>query len=127
MAYSVRGQILGFQDTKTVEINAIDELFAKMVDTQNENISFTLVTPYLLREYAFDLPLETKDLLEIDEESKIGVFNILVIQKPLEKSTINFLAPIIINYDNSSLAQTVLEPKAHPDFGMAEAIESFKN
>jgi flagellar assembly factor FliW len=126
MAYEVRGQILGFQETKEVEINLIDELFSTMIDTANENISFTLVTPYLLREYSFDLPLDIKALLEITESSKIGVYNILVIQKPLEKSTINFLAPIVINYDNNALAQAVLDPKNHADFGMAESIESFK-
>jgi len=127
MAYTVRGQILGFADTKTVEIKLIDELFSTMIDTENENISFTLATPYLLREYAFDLPLDTKALLDISESSKIGVYNILVIQKPLEKSTINFLAPIVINYDNNTLAQALLDPRAHPDFGMAETIESFKD
>ncbi|MBN2815446.1 MAG: flagellar assembly protein FliW [Campylobacterales bacterium] len=126
MAYSVKGQILGFEDTKEVQINAIDELFSTMIDINNENITFTLVAPYLLREYAFDLPLDIKALLEINQESKISVYNILVIQKPLEKSTINFLAPIVINHDNNSLAQAVLEPNKHPDFGMAETIESFK-
>ena len=126
MAYNVKGQILGFAETKTVEITSIDELFATMKDTNNENISFTLVTPYLLREYVFDLPLDIKNLLEITEDSKIGVYNILLIQKPLEKSTINFLAPIVINYDNNTLAQALLDPKLHDDFGMAETIESFK-
>jgi len=126
MSYDVRGQILGFDDTTTVEINEIDELFSTMLDTNSENISFTLVNPYLLREYSFDVPLDIKTLLDITQESKISVYNILVIQKPLEKSTINFLAPIIINHDNNKLAQTVLDPKKHPDFGMAESIESFK-
>lgn len=126
MAYNVTSQILGFENIQTVEINAIDELFSTMQDTENENISFTLVTPYLLREYSFDLPAAIKALLEVGEESQISVFNILVIQKPLEKSTINFLAPIIINHDNNKLAQAVLDPKSHPDFGMAETIESFK-
>ena len=92
----------------------------------NENISFTIVNPYALREYSFDLPTDVKVLLEIDKKSNVSVYNILVIQKPLEKSTINFLAPIIINNDNNKLAQVILEPKKHPDFGMAESIEFFK-
>lgn len=126
MSYDVRGQILGFTNTTTVEIHEIDELFSTMVDTENENISFTLVTPYLLREYSFDLPTDVKVLLDINEKSKISVYNILVIQKPLEMSVVNFLAPIIINHDNNKLAQTVLNPKKHPEFGMAETIASFK-
>lgn len=126
MAYKVKGEILGFINTKEVDINEIDELFSTMIDSQNKNISFTLVNPYMLREYSFDIPTKTKDQLDINSDSKISVYNILLIQKPLEKSTINFLAPIIINHDNNSLAQIVLEPKQNPDYGMAESIESFR-
>ena len=126
MGYKIKGEILGFSNTKQVEINEIDELFSTIVDTQNKGISFTLVNPYLLREYSFDIPSETKNLLDINADSKISVYNILLIQKPLEKSVINFLAPIIINHDNNTLAQIVLEPKKNPHYGMAESIESFR-
>ncbi|WP_457746800.1 flagellar assembly protein FliW [Sulfurimonas sp.] len=126
MSYEVKSHILGFNDTTEVEIKEIDPLFYTMTDTNNKHISFTLVNPYLLREYSFDVPSDIKILLEINENSNISVYNILVIQKPLEKSTINFLAPIIINHDNNSLAQVVLDPKKNPDFGMAETIESFR-
>ena len=126
MNYNVRGEILGFEDTSSVEIHEIDELFSTMVDTNNDNISFTIVNPYLLREYSFDIPTDIKVLLKITEESKVSVYNILMIQKPLEMSTINFLAPIIINHDNNKLAQTVLDPKKNPSFGMVETIKSFK-
>jgi len=126
MSYDVRGELLGFPDTRQVEIIEVDELFSTLKDMQNENISFTVVNPYALREYSFDIPTDIKVLLEIDEKSTISVYNILIIQKPLEKSTINFLAPVIINHDNNKLAQIVLEPQKNPDFGMAESIESFK-
>ena len=126
MSYTVKGEILGFKDTKEVAINEIDPLFSTMLDVKNENISFTLVNPFLLRDYTIDIPLDAKELLEIDEDSNIAVYNILVIQKPLEKSTINFLAPLVINMDKKLLAQVILEPKKHPDYGMAETIESFK-
>ncbi|MBA1433282.1 MAG: flagellar assembly protein FliW [Epsilonproteobacteria bacterium] len=126
MSYKVKGEILGFQDTKEVAINEIDPLFSTMLDVDNENISFTLVNPFLLQDYTIDIPLDAKELLEIDDNSNIAVYNILIIQKPLEKSTINFLAPLVINMDKKLLAQIILEPKKHPDCGMAETIESFK-
>jgi len=126
MSYEVKSHILGFENTTEVDIKEIDPLFYTMTDVNNEHISFTLVNPYLLREYSFDVPTDIKVLLDINEDSKISVYNILVIQKPLEKSTINFLAPIVINHDNNRLAQIVLDPKKNPDFGMAETIESFK-
>ena len=127
MAYNVRGTILGFEDTQNVKIDVIDELFHTMTDTNNKNISFTLVNPYLLREYSFDVPIDIKILLEINKDTKLSVYNILMIQNPLENSTINFLAPIIINHDNNKLAQFILDPKKNPDFGMAETIKSFKS
>lgn len=126
MSYEVRGTILGFESTLNVQINPIDELFATLQDIDNENISFTLINPYALREYSFDLPSDVKSLLEISADSNVSVYNIVIIQKPLENSTINFLAPIVVNNDNNKLAQAVLNAKRHPDFGMCESIKSFK-
>ena len=127
MRYEVRGELLGFSDTHTVEITEIDDLFFTMKDVDNEQISFTLVNPYLLREYSFDLPTDVKVLLDIHSESKLEVYNLLVIQKPLEKSVINFLAPIVINKENNKLAQVVLDPAKYPKFDFAETIKSFQS
>jgi len=126
MAYEIRGSILGFEDTLNAEIHEVDELFSTIQDMDNENISFTVVNPYLLREYSFDLPIDMKVLLNINEKSKVSVYNIVIIQEPLENSAINFLAPIIVNNDNNKMGQVVLEAKNHPDFGMSEKIKSFK-
>jgi len=126
MNYEITGSILGFEKTTKVAIKAIDNLFLTMKDTANENISFTLANPYQLREYTFDLPIDIKIILEINEDTSIDVYNIVVIQNPLENSTVNFLAPIIVNNDNKKIAQAVLDGKQYPNFGMAESIKSFK-
>lgn len=124
--YIVKSEIFGFENIKNVEIHQIDELFFTLKDVDNTKISFTMVNPYALREYSFDLPLDIKVLLQIDENSNLNVYNFVVIQEPLEDSAINFLSPIIVNEDNGLLAQFVLNSKKHPDFGMAERIKSFK-
>lgn len=124
--YEIKNPILGFEEMHSVEIHEIDELFSTMKSLDNPGISFTIVNPYQLREYSFDLPSDIKVLLGINEKSNIKVFNIVVIQDPLENSVINFLAPIIVNNDNFKMAQAVLNPKNHPDFGMVESIKSFK-
>jgi len=64
--------------------------------------------------------------LDITEDSNVSVHNIVLIQKPLEESTVNFIAPIIVNHDNKRVAQAVLNTKKHPEFGMCESISSFK-
>ena len=126
MSYEVRGTIPGFEKLEKVDIIKIDELFSTIKDTENEDISFTIANPYTLREYSFDLPSDIRVILEINEKSNVSVYNVVVIQKPLENSTINFLAPIVVNNDNNKIAQAVLSAKRHPDFGMTESIKSFK-
>jgi len=127
MSYELKGHILGFEKTREVEIKKVDELFSTLIDTKNENISFTIINPYLLREYSFDLPSNIKSLLDINEDSKVSVYNVTVIQQPLERSAVNFIAPIIVNEDNKTIGQAVLKRKEHPDFGMAERINTFLN
>ena len=51
MTYQVKTEILGFEDIKNVEFSEIDDLFASIKSNENERISFSLVNPYLLREY----------------------------------------------------------------------------
>jgi len=126
MSYEVKGHILGFEDMTHVDLNEVDDLFSTMIDVDNKDISFTIVNPYKLREYSFDLPSDVKVLLDINKESNIHVYNIVMIQKPLENSTVNFLAPLIVNIDKRTLAQVVLKQKRHPNFGFNETIISFK-
>ena len=124
--YEIVGNILGFEKTTEVEINEIDDVFSTIRDTENSDISFTVSNPYILREYSFDIPSEVQSSLEINENSNLSAYNIVVLQKPLENSTVNFLAPIIINNDNNKIAQTILEPARHPEFGMTEVIKTFR-
>nr|WP_321267248.1 flagellar assembly protein FliW [uncultured Sulfurimonas sp.] len=125
--YEVKGNILGFEKTLNVEIIEIDELFSTIKDIDNKDISFTIVNPYILREYSFDIPSNIQKLLDINDNSKVSAYNIVIIKNPLENSTINFLAPIIINNDNNKITQIVLDKERHPDFGMLESIKSFKD
>ena len=126
MSYEVKGHILGFENMTHIDLNDVDELFSTMIDVDNKDISFTVINPYKLREYSFDLPSDVKVLLDIHTESNVHVYNIVMIQKPLENSTINFLAPIVFNMDNNTVAQVVLNQKRHLDFGFNETIKSFR-
>ncbi|MEA3523229.1 MAG: flagellar assembly protein FliW [Campylobacterota bacterium] len=126
MQYEVKSPIKGFENIIKVNFEIVDEMFATIRDSRDENTSFSLVNPYALREYSFDIPLSIKVLLEINENSKLVVYNVVVIQDPLDSSCINFLAPLVFNEDNKTVAQVVLKHSMHPDFGMAESIKSFR-
>jgi flagellar assembly factor FliW len=126
MQYEVKSTILGFEKVECVELNEIDELFATLRSCDGD-VSFTVVNPYALREYSFDLPTTVRVLLDINENSKVVVYNIAVIQDPLDESCINFIAPLIFNQDNATMSQAVLDVKNHPGFGLAEPIKNFKS
>ena len=75
---------------------------------------------------SFDVPKEIRELLDINEDSKVVVYNMLIIQDPLDESRINFLAPLIFNQGNGSMAQAVLDSDTHSEFGVAVSLKTFR-
>jgi len=127
MKFEVKSQILGFENIKEVELNEVDELFSTLRVTQNSDISFTLVNPNRLREYSFDVSASTEALLDIKDENDLMVFNIVIIQNPLDESKINFQAPLVFNKANGTVAQEVLGIQNYPNFGFDESLKTFTN
>lgn len=125
MRYIVKSEILGFEAMNEVEFQETDNLFASLKDANNPNIAFTLVNPFALREYIFDIPAYIYALLDVNKDSKLLVYNMAVLQTPIEETKVNFLAPIILNPENGTLAQAVLKKETYQDFGMAEPIKDF--
>jgi len=109
MIYEVKKPILGFENVLKVECKEIDPLFATLKSVNSEVPNFTLVNPYQLREYSFDIPKDVQVLLDIKDNSKILVFNIVVLHNPITESVINFKAPLIFNQDNGTMAQFIIE------------------
>lgn len=124
MKFTVKAPILGFEDIKTVELSKSDENFAILNDTDSQ-VFFTLVNPYSLREYSFDVSTDIQKKLEIKENSELLVYNIVALGTPSEDSLINFLAPLVFNVGNNTVAQVVLDSKTHPDLSVAQKISDF--
>ncbi|MFC2074419.1 flagellar assembly protein FliW [Campylobacterota bacterium] len=125
MKFEVKSEILGFENIKEVELNEIDELFSTLRSCEDSDISFTLVNPNRLREYEFDVSTSTEVLLDIKDEKDLLVYNIVVIQNPLDESKINFLAPLVFNKANNTVAQEVLGVQNYPNFGFDESLKTF--
>lgn len=47
----------------------------------------------------------------------------MIIQSPIENSTVNFVAPIIFNTDNQTMAQIIIDNRN--DFSIAEPIKNY--
>ena len=125
MKFDVSVPLLGFENVNQVELEKIDDIFMKMQAVKDEHISFTLINPFILREYDFEIPTPIQELLEIDDKSNILILNIVLIQTPIENSVINFIGPVIFNTDNQKVAQIILPESTK--YGVAEKIDSFLN
>jgi flagellar assembly factor FliW len=125
MKFDICVPLLGFQDVKQVELQKIDDIFMTMRAVDYEHISFTLIDPFVLREYDFEVPQATQELLSIDEKSNLLILNIVLIQTPIEDSIINFIGPLVFNTDTKKAAQIIL-PETSKYF-VAEKISAFLN
>ncbi|EDO9794093.1 flagellar assembly protein FliW [Campylobacter fetus] len=123
MTFSVKSPILGFEGIKNVEITKIDDFFVKMQDKDGDT-SFTMINPYSLRNYEFDIPKYYQDLMQISDKSELQVYNMLVISSPIEESSVNFMAPIVCNTTNMTLSQVILDPVNYPQYSQAEKIST---
>ncbi|EIE4666784.1 flagellar assembly protein FliW, partial [Campylobacter jejuni] len=43
----------------------------------------------------------------------------------IEESTVNFLAPVVINLDNNTMVQVILDTVNYPDFFQADQIANY--
>lgn len=125
MKFDISVPLLGFEDVKQVELQKIDDIFMKMQSSTDEHISFTLINPFVLREYDFELPQNIQDTLDANEKSNLLILNIVLIQTPIEDSIVNFIGPIIFNTDNNKAAQVILSDS--PKYSVAEKISTFLN
>lgn len=127
MIFEVKLPILGFEQVERMKLEKIDDLFMKLSNVDNDVPNFTLVNPFLLREYEFDVPSNIKILLDLSNAKNLLIANIMVIKKPIEKSTINFIAPLIFNFDNLTMAQVVLDSTQYPMYHLDEPIDAYYN
>jgi len=123
MKFDISVPLLGFDDVTQVELKKIDDVFMKMQSTKDEHISFTLINPFVLRDYDFEVPQNIQNILEIDDKSNLLILNIVLIQTPIEDSIVNFIGPVIFNTDNNRASQIILADS--DKYGVAEKISTF--
>jgi len=125
MKFEIATPLLGFENVKEVTLEKIDDIFMKMQTLNEQNLSFTLIDPFVLREYDFEVPTKIQEILEINENSNILTLNIVLIQNPIEDSVVNFIGPIVFNTDNKKASQIILPESTK--YGIAEKISTFLN
>lgn len=123
MLFDLKMPLLGFESIQKMQLEKVDDIFMRLTSPDADELSFILINPFILRDYAFDIPTPIEKLLEIDNNSNLLIYNIIVIQNPIEKSVVNFIAPIVFNTDNHTMAQVIIGDSVQ--YGIAEPISTF--
>ncbi len=124
MVFRVASPIPGFTSIKSMELSKIDDFFMRL-QSKDDETSFTLINPYLLRDYSIKIPSFYREILDVKNNSSLLTLNVMIIATPIESSTINFIAPMIFNTDNKTMAQVLLEQERYPDYGIMETINNY--
>lgn len=122
MQFTLQLPMLGFESVTHMDLLKIDDIFMRL-ESIGDGPTFTLINPYALREYSFDIPTSLQAAMQIDETTNLLVFNIVILSSTIEDSTINFVAPLIFNTDNQTMAQIIIDNRA--DFAIAEPIRNY--
>lgn len=100
--------IPGFQEELDFALINLEEgQFAQLQSLQTAELAFLLADPFVFfPHYEFDLPENDMDELQIKDS--VVIRSIVTIKDQLNQSTLNLLAPIVLNPDNRLGKQVVL-------------------
>jgi len=116
---SMKGSILGFQELDTFVLTPVDQdnpetPFAYLQSLEQSEIGFLVTNPFaFIRDYEFKLSEQDVANLRSNDPEKIMVLNIVTIATPFADSTVNLLAPILIQNDELIGIQAVLTGDNH--------------
>ncbi|MGG0662683.1 flagellar assembly protein FliW [Viridibacillus arvi] len=104
--------IPGFEGAKKFIILPLEQEspFAILQSIEQVEVGFVVAFPFLFKKnYAFDLPKSDKVSLKAEVESDIVTYSIVTLKDPFESSTLNLLAPVLINIKEKIGKQIVLQ------------------
>ncbi|ETT87874.1 flagellar assembly protein FliW [Viridibacillus sp. FSL R5-0477] len=104
--------IPGFEGAKKFIILPLEKEspFAILQSIEQVEVGFVVAFPFLFKKnYAFDLPKSDKVSLKAEVESDIVTYSIVTLKDPFDSSTLNLLAPVLINIKEKIGKQIVLQ------------------
>lgn len=114
--------IPGFADAKQFVLLPIesDITLATLQCVTEPAIGFIVAYPFAFKtDYAFDLTESDKEELQLEKEEDALVYSIITLKETFEASTMNLLAPIVLNKETKRGKQLILQsgdryPLRHP-------------
>lgn len=103
--------ILGFPESHEFVLLEVpgNSMFKVLQDVKEEFVSFILTDPFLVYpNYEINIPDEDLKKIDILIKEQLGALSMVTLAEPFEKSTMNLLAPIILNVEKRLGRQYVL-------------------
>jgi len=104
--------LLGLEDHKRFVLLPISEEHPLVLlqSVEQVEISFVVAYPFAFKkDYSFDLSEEDLEQLQIENEEDVLTYSVVTMKETLQDSTINLLAPLVINLDKKRGKQIVLQ------------------
>lgn len=87
-----------------------DDSMISLQSIEDESLSFILMNPFVIfPDYAPELSKEDLDELEASSPEDISFYVISVIREPIDNSTVNLKAPLVVNALNRKAKQIILD------------------
>ena len=105
------GGLLGFPDYEKYILLSLDADLPLLLlqSTEEERVGFIVAFPFAFnKDYAFDLNEENKEQLQIENEEDVITYSIVTLKETFAESTLNLLAPVVINVKKKLGKQIVL-------------------
>lgn len=108
----------GFEDIKEYVILPVEEdsPFALLQSLNEKEIGFVLAFPFAFKvDYAFDISDDEKNDLKVNQLNDLAIYSIVSVKDNFKDSTLNLLAPVLINVKEKCGRQVVLQDsQAYP-------------
>jgi flagellar assembly factor FliW len=84
--------------------------FAFLQSTSDVDLTFLIVDPFpFFPGYAFELTDEWTEQIGVSADNPPQIFTIVSIKEPLNQSTVNLVAPVVVNWRDGKAKQIILE------------------
>lgn len=102
--------IPGFESCKRFKIEEIESMpFFSMSCEDDDNVGFIVTSPwYWIRSFEVDLPDDVCRAIGITTPEDAEVLAVVTVREPLETSTMNLAAPLVVSLMNRTAAQVIL-------------------
>lgn len=119
MIYELMGQrridfdhsIVGYEQLQYFRVEEMDAQtpFCLLQSEEDPNVGFIIVSPFdMYKEYEIDLSEELIAKLNVNEPEDVIVLSIVTVRRPFIQSTMNLLAPLVVNVKSGEGRQFIM-------------------